>query len=269
MQPSELLKVCLLYIALRGVDTTRTRSGGDYGGPERRACRSTGSRYAPYSRTSSPTSHRRSTVHESSQRRTVQYPGFETVTSVISVSVITSTSVIVVTCPPPTTRARYNGVVHNPIVTATIRPGAQGQIRPSPVNSWQPAPARTIVPPRPRGSNSHNNSRWDSSIRVPPSQPRPPLPPMPSDRGTTSAPRPVLTGLPMNHILSLTDLSTPPPPEWQPFLRDLVVSLGYRRAASIWPRLARCRFGNYSEEVRREQEAYMLWCRETIIGFER
>jgi hypothetical protein len=79
----------------------------------------------------------------------------------------------------------------------------------------------------------------------------------------------VLTGLPINHLVSYTDMSSPPPPEWQPFLRDLTISLGYRRAASIWPRLARFRLGNYSEETRREQDAYMTWCRETIIGLER
>jgi hypothetical protein len=125
---------------------------------------------------------------------------------------------------------------------------------------------------RPSGAAPVSGSRWDNRAHIFPVPPRPLPPPVPLQAGSTTsgtALRPVLTGLPINHVLSITDMSCPPPPEWQPFLRDLVISLGYRRATSIWPRLARSRLGNYSEDVRREQEAYMRWCRETIIGFER
>ncbi len=64
------------------------------------------------------------------------------------------------------------------------------------------------------------------------------------------------------------DLSVPPPPTWQPFLRDLVMTLGYREAVSAWPRLARHTVHNFTEEERERQGAYMEQCRNTLIGFE-
>ncbi len=67
----------------------------------------------------------------------------------------------------------------------------------------------------------------------------------------------------------LQDLSVPPPPTWQPFLRDLVMTLGYREAVSAWPRLARHAAHNYTDEERVRQGTYMEWCRNTLIGLER
>jgi hypothetical protein len=195
--------------------------------------------------------------------------------------VVTSTSVIMVTCPPQSTRIRHHNTAPNPIVTAPAHHVPRGQIQPSRVNSWQSqvavATQAVRLPSAPRPvNNASSGSRWDSRINNFLPVVRPLLPPaahhggVSGNHGASSfGQRPTLPGLLTSHVVNCVNVSSPPPPEWQPFLRDLVISLGYRRAASIWPRLARCRLGNYSEEVRREQETYMGWCRETLIGFER
>ncbi len=271
--------VFYLFCVTEVVIATRTRSGGDYGSPDRRSNRSGGSRYAPYTRSASPT--RRHTSQDRTHRRTVAYPSPETIRSVVAVSVVTSTSIIVVTCPPLTTRPRYNGHPSNPIVTAAGgQQGGRVHLQPTPASTWgqssvRPVQANSRQPGRPHlmSGNSANGSRWDSRTQNFPVVHRPPPPPpsLQPHQGAIFNPvfsRP-LPGLPANQILTSVDTTVPLPPEWQPYLRDLVISLGYRRAVSVWPRLARCRLGNYSEATRREQDSYMIWCRETILGFER
>jgi hypothetical protein len=182
-----------------------------------------------------------------------------------------------VTCPPPATRTRFNGNPPNPIVTAAsqhssrvhIQPTPVGHVGPSSLAGFRPAQNGDRQQHRTNAAGNPNNSRWGNRGQAFPCPQRPPVPPQRHGAIANQAATGPLFGLPTNLIQNYANMSVPPPPEWQPYLRDLVISLGYRRATSVWPRLARCRLGTFSENVRREQDAFMLWCRETVIGFER
>ncbi len=128
---------------------------------------------------------------------------------------------------------------------------------------------------------SESRRRWDNPNPPPrqvpnsenQSQPPQPVPP-PAQQPTSSTstrqqpPQRATSGQTTGNS-QLPDLSTPPPPLWQPYLRDLVITLGYREAINAWPQLTRCTSGNFTSEDRIMQEVYMEWCRQTLIGFER
>ncbi len=130
-----------------------------------------------------------------------------------------------------------------------------------------------------RATENATSRRWDNpnppprrvtnpGVQSQASQPvqRPPQP-MPSTPNTL---RPLQETLGRTAASGqLPDLTTPPPPLWQPYLRDLVITLGYREALGAWPHLVTCTSGNFSSEERSLQDIYMEWCRRTLVGFER
>ncbi len=56
---------------------------------------------------------------------------------------------------------------------------------------------------------------------------------------------------------------------WQQYLRDRVISLGYRTAGEAWPRSTTFMAGQFTAEEIEEQSQYARWCRDTLLGFER
>ncbi len=56
---------------------------------------------------------------------------------------------------------------------------------------------------------------------------------------------------------------------WQQYLRDRVISLGYRTAGEAWPRSTTFAAGQFTGEEVEEQGQYARWCRDTLLGFER
>jgi hypothetical protein len=56
---------------------------------------------------------------------------------------------------------------------------------------------------------------------------------------------------------------------WQQYLRDRVITLGYRAAGEAWPRSTTFAAGQFTRDEVEEQSQYARWCRDTIIGFER
>ncbi len=142
------------------------------------------------------------------------------------------------------------------------------------------APAALFALANSNSSLAERVRRWDnpdpsrhpcvvtSASHVVLSTPRPVPPPVTATSDSTAARTPAaVTGGSL--VAALPPLTTPPPPLWHSFLRDLVTTLGYTQAVSIWPRLTRCTNGAYSADERSRQNVYMNWCRNILIGFER
>jgi hypothetical protein len=101
----------------------------------------------------------------------------------------------------------------------------------------------------------NRTSRWDN-----------PLPLRQVNRASTICRAPRLSEI--ARVLAPPDTTTPPS-DWQPFVRDLIINLGFTEATRTWPRLERCAQSGNTLETRSRQATYMAWCRQTIIGFER
>ncbi len=56
---------------------------------------------------------------------------------------------------------------------------------------------------------------------------------------------------------------------WRTYLRERIVTLGYRTAGEVWMRSQMFAAGNFSENDAEVQGEYARWCRDTLIGFER
>ncbi len=56
---------------------------------------------------------------------------------------------------------------------------------------------------------------------------------------------------------------------WQPYLRERVLTLGYRVAGEIWVRTNTFNAGRFTVEEVEEHGQYARWIRDTLLGFER
>lgn len=56
---------------------------------------------------------------------------------------------------------------------------------------------------------------------------------------------------------------------WRQFLRERILTLGYRTAGTVWARSRLFQEGRFNESAIAEQQQYAGWCRDTILGFER